>query len=99
MKRKKYDEEEVLANTADFFKIFSDSTRIRILYALLEKEFSVSGIVERVGASQSAVSHQLRILRNTHLVKTKKEGKEVFYSLDDEHIASILKQGMEHVVE
>ena len=82
---------------ADFFKIFGDGTRIRILQLLLAGEKNVGELAEALDMSQSAVSHQLRILRQNDLVKYRKEGKTVFYSLDDEHVRVVLEQGMTHI--
>ena len=90
-------ENEFLLELADFFKIFGDGTRIRILQLLLEKEKNVGELAEALDMSQSAVSHQLRILRQNDLVKYRKEGKTVFYSLDDEHVRVVLEQGMTHI--
>lgn len=84
---------------ADFFKVFGDSSRIRILYALSKHEMCVCDIASLLGMSQSAVSHQLRVLKQTRLVKYRREGKVVFYSLNDHHILSILEMGMEHINE
>lgn len=81
----------------DFFKIFGDSSRLKILYALYKGEKGVSEIVESVGMSQSAISHQLRILRQNDVVKFRKEGKSVIYSLDDEHVSILLEKGIEHI--
>lgn len=91
--------DELLYDLAEFYKIFGDSTRIKILYALLESELCVCDIAEVLGNSQSAVSHQLRILKQSKLVKFRREGKTVFYSLADEHIFRILDQGMSHICE
>ena len=91
--------EELLYDLAELFKIFGDSTRIRILYALLESEMCVCDIAKLINASQSAVSHQLRVLKASKLVKFRREGKIVFYSLADDHVLSILSQGMEHIEE
>ena len=82
-----------------FYKIFADSTRLRILNSLLTSEKSVTQICEELNMSQSAVSHQLRILRQSKLVKARKSGKEVYYSLSDEHVEMIIKMGKEHVME
>ena len=82
---------------AEFFKIFGDATRIRILQTLLEGERNVGDLADVLEMSQSAVSHQLRVLRQNDLVKYRKEGKTVFYSLDDEHIRMVLEQGMTHL--
>ncbi|MCI8703645.1 MAG: helix-turn-helix transcriptional regulator [Anaerotignum sp.] len=90
-------ENEFLLELADFFKIFGDGTRIRILQLLLAGEKNVGELAEALDMSQSAVSHQLRILRQNDLVKYRKEGKTVFYSLDDEHVRVVLEQGMTHI--
>lgn len=91
--------EEALYDLAELFKVFGDSTRIKILYALFEAELCVGDIAQLLGLSQTAVSHQLRVLRVNKLVKGRKEGKIVFYSLADEHVRTIIDQGMEHVDE
>ena len=91
--------DEVLSDLADLFKIFGDSTRIKILYALLRSELCVCDIADLLGLTQSAISHQLRSLKQSRLVKARREGKTVFYSLADGHVRSILDQGMEHVAE
>lgn len=91
--------EELLYDLAELFKIFGDSTRIRILYALLESELCVCDIAKLINVSQSAVSHQLRVLKASKLVKFRREGKVVFYSLADDHVMRILSQGMEHIEE
>lgn len=88
---------EFIQEMADFFKVFGDATRIRILQILLEDEKNVGDLAEALEMSQSAVSHQLRVLRQNDLVKYRKEGKVVFYSLDDEHIQTLLEQGMTHL--
>lgn len=87
---------EVLA-LSETFKAIGDSTRIRILYALSQVELCVCDLAEVLEMSQSAISHQLRILRNLRLVKFRKEGKNVFYSLDDEHIINFFAQGLAHI--
>lgn len=91
--------EEILYDLTDLYKVFSDSTRIRILYALSCSELCVYDIAALIGMSQSAVSHQLRVLKQAKLVKYRREGKIVFYSLADDHIHTILNQGLEHVQE
>lgn len=91
--------DEQLYDLAELFKIFGDSTRIKILYALFESEMCVCDIAKLLGLTQSAISHQLRTLKAGKLVKSRREGKTVFYSLDDEHVRSIINQGMEHVEE
>lgn len=91
--------DEELQSLADFFRIFGDSTRIRILYALSQSELCVCDIASLLGMRQSAISHQLRILKQMRLVKFRREGKSVLYSLADGHIETILAQGMEHIGE
>ena len=92
-------DDEVLYELADLFRVFGDSTRIKILYALHDSELCVQDIADAVGLSQSAVSHQLRVLKDSKLVRFRREGKTVFYSLDDDHVRSVLALGMEHVLE
>ena len=92
-------EEDDLYSLADFFKVFADSTRIRILYVLLCAETCVCDIAQLLNMTQPAISHQLRILKQMNLVRARREGKTVFYSLADDHIASILRIGMEHICE
>ncbi len=92
-------EDEYLYDLAELFKVFGDSTRIKILYALFESELCVNDIAQILSLNQSAVSHQLRILKNAKLVKYKKSGKNIFYSLDDDHVRTILSMGMDHVEE
>lgn len=91
--------EDALFALADLYKIFGDSTRLRILYVLYDAELCVCDIAELCGMTVSAISHQLRVLKQSRLVKYRKTGKSVFYSLDDEHVHSILAQGMEHLSE
>lgn len=91
--------DEVLYDLAELFKIFGDSTRIKILYALLESELCVCDLASLMDVTQSAVSHQLRVLKSSKLVKFRREGKTVYYSLADEHVMRILSQGMEHIME
>ncbi len=92
-------DEELLYDLADLFKVFSDTTRIKILYALMTDELSVNEIAESLGASQSAVSHQLRILKQAHLVKFRRDGRNIHYSLADDHVLTILDQGLTHICE
>ena len=92
-------EEETLFDLAELFKVFGDSTRIRILYALFQSEMCVCDIAQLLGMTQSAISHQLRALKNARLVKSRREGKTVFYSLADDHVKTIIDQGLEHVRE
>lgn len=91
--------DEMLYDLAELFKVFGDSTRIRILYVLLDNELCVGDIGQLLGVSQNAVSHQLRVLKNNKLVRFRREGKVIFYSLADEHVKRIISQGMEHVAE
>ena len=90
---------QTLQHLADLFKVFGDPTRIRILYALSAQELCVCDIAEILQMTQSAISHQLRVLKQMHLVKFRREGKTVFYSLADDHVYTILNQGIEHVKE
>lgn len=92
-------QEEMLYDLAELYKIFGDSTRIRILYELFEKEMCVNDIAEELNMTVSAISHQLRILKQARLVKYRKEGKAVFYALADDHVKSIIEMGMEHISE
>ena len=90
---------EFLGGLAEFFKIFGDETRIRILDLLINKELSVNEISRRLDVSQSAVSHQLKTLRSSNLVKANRTGQTVYYSISDEHISVILRYGIEHLKE
>lgn len=92
-------DDELIYDLAEFFKVFADSTRMKIIYALMNEELCVCDIAAIVGTTQSAISHQLRILKQSKLVKYRKDGKVVYYSLDDEHIAEIVKKGREHIEE
>lgn len=92
-------DDEVLYELADLFRVFGDSTRIKILYALHDTELCVCDIANLLALSQSAVSHQLRVLRDSKLVRFRRDGKTVYYALDDDHVRSILSLGMEHVEE
>ena len=92
-------DEERLLDLAELFKVFGDSTRIRILFVLFEAEVCVCDLAEALNMTQSAISHQLGILKRSKLVKSRREGKSVFYSLADEHVRTIIAQGMEHVEE
>ena len=91
--------EKELTELAELFKVFGDSSRIKILYALFEKELGVGDIADTIDMTISAVSHQLRILKQNHLVKSRREGKSIFYSLDDDHVYKILAMGKEHIEE
>ena len=97
--RDKIPGEDTLYDLTELFRIFDDSTRIRILYVLLESEMCVCDIAALLGMTQSAISHQLRALKNARLVKSRREGKTVFYSLTDDHVKTIIDQGLEHVSE
>ena len=91
--------ETELYDLAELFKIFGDSTRIRILYVLFEAEVCVCDLAEALNMTQSAISHQLRILKQNKLVKSRREGKSVFYSLADDHVRTIIDQGREHILD
>ena len=97
--RESMPDEEALYDLAELFKIFGDSTRIKILYVLNESEMCVCDIAQLLGMTQSAISHQLQVLKKSKLVKYRREGKTVFYSLADDHVRTILGQGMDHVTE
>ena len=92
-------EEEELDDLADLFKVFSDSTRIRILFDLMHGEVSVTDISEHLGMTQSAISHQLRTLKQSKLVKNRRDGKTIYYSLADDHVQYILAMGRDHIEE
>ena len=92
-------EEELLYELADLFKVFGDTTRIKILYSLMEESRCVADIAEIVGASQSAVSHQLRTLKQARLVRFQRDGKNVIYSLSDDHVHTMIAQGLNHICE
>lgn len=91
--------DETLFELSDLFKLFGDTTRIKILYLLFEKELCVCDIAALLNMTQSAISHQLKVLKNSKLVKFRREGKVVFYRLSDNHVKSIIAQGMEHLTE
>jgi len=99
MMKKKNLADDVVYDLAEIFKTMGDPTRIKILYALKERELCVCDLSELLDMSSSAISHQLRILRNNKLVKYRKEGRSVYYSLDDDHVMSLFGQGLEHVLE
>ena len=92
-------DEEVAMDLADTFKVFSDYTRVKILYALLNHEMCVCDISALLGMTKSAVSHQLRTLKQSNLVKNRRDGKVVYYSIADKHVETIISNGMEHVLE
>ena len=91
--------EAVLLDLADLFKLFSDSTRIKILYALMDKSLCVAEIAETCNLSPSATSHQLQKLKQARLIKSQREGKNIIYSLCDSHVLTVLEQGLEHIKE
>ena len=97
--KEKMPDEDELYDLAEIFKVFGDSTRIKILYVLFEQEMCVCDIAQLLNMTQSAISHQLKILRQSRLVKNRREGKAVFYSLADGHVRSIINQGLEHIEE
>ena len=91
--------EDELYDLAELFKVFGDSTRIRILFVLFEKDVCVCDLAENLNMTQSAISHQLKILKQNKLVKGRREGKSVFYSLADDHVRTIIEQGIDHIAE
>ena len=91
--------EEMLYDLAELFKVFGDSTRIKILYCLFESEMCVCDIAQLLNMTTSAISHQLRVLKQSQLVKFRREGKTIFYSLADDHVRTIIFQGTEHIYE
>lgn len=92
-------EDDELYDLAELFKVFGDSTRIRILFVLLGEEMCVCDLAEVLSMNQSAISHQLKILKQAKLVKNRREGKQVYYSLSDDHVSTILAMGIEHIAE
>ena len=97
--REEMPREELFAELSGFFSIFADPTRVKLLYALWESEMCVCALTEVLGVSQSAVSHQLRTLRESNLVKARREGKLVYYALADGHVRTIIEMGVEHLTE
>ena len=97
--REKMPDDELLLDLADCFKLFSDSTRLKILYALMEAEMCVCDISVLLGMTKSSVSHQLRVLKQSNLVKYRKAGRVIYYSLADDHVRTICRMGLEHVRE
>ncbi|MBE6719426.1 MAG: winged helix-turn-helix transcriptional regulator [Ruminococcaceae bacterium] len=91
--------DEEIYDMAELFKMFSDPTRIKILLSLFENELNVTEIVEKIGATQTAVSHQLRALKQNHLVKCRRDGKKMIYSLADDHVETIINMAIEHIEE
>lgn len=90
-------DEHTAAHVAELFRAFSDTSRVRIVYALVNQELNVSSLAKIVGTSESAISHHLRGLRQMHLVESRRDGKEVYYRLEDEHIIALFLQGINHV--
>ena len=92
-------QDELICDLADLFKVFGDTTRMKILYSLFESEMCVCAIAELLGMTQSAISHQLKVLKNANLVANRREGKTIYYFLADDHVRSIVAQGFEHLIE
>lgn len=92
-------DEHTAAHVAELFRAFSDTSRVRILSAIVEQEVNISTLAEMVGLTESAVSHHMRGLRMMRLVKARREGKEVYYSVDDPHIIALFQQGVRHILE
>ena len=96
---KKMPDEDVLYDLAELFRVFGDSTRIKILYVLVESDMSVGDIAQALNMTQSSISHQLRVLKQSRLVRFRREGKNIVYSLADDHVHTIMSQGLEHLEE
>lgn len=92
-------EEDTLIDLAELFKVFGDSTRVKLLFALSSGEKAVGELAQELGMTDSAVSHQLKILKDNKLIRGRRDGKSIFYNLADNHVVSILNQGLEHVAE
>lgn len=90
---------EILLDLADLFKVFGDSTRLRIMVAISKNEMSVLHIAQILNMEQSTISHQLRVLRQNKLVRVRREGKQIYYSLDDDHVKEIIEMGLDHILE
>ncbi|MBQ8391431.1 MAG: helix-turn-helix transcriptional regulator [Clostridia bacterium] len=99
MVRNELPTDELLCDLADLFKVFGDTTRMKILFSLFESEMCVCAIAELLGMAQSAISHQLKVLKNNKLVDSRREGKTIFYFLADDHVRSIIAQGFDHLIE
>lgn len=97
--RKELPHDELLCDLSDLFKIFGDTTRIKILFSLFESEMCVCAITELLGMTQPAISHQLKILKEAHLVGNRREGRTIFYFLADDHVKTIIAQGFDHLME
>lgn len=93
----KFDQDELVLRTAEFYKALSDFSRFKIVYSLMDGEKCVSEIIEKVNMSQTAVSYQLKLLRQMRLVKYRRQGQNIFYSIDDEHVFEIIKLTFEHI--
>lgn len=91
--------DEILSDLADLFRLFGDTTRVKILYSLFESEMCVCAIAELLGMTQSAISHQLKTLKDANLVGNRREGKTIFYYLSDDHVRTIIGQGFTHLIE
>ena len=91
--------DELLCDLSDLFKVFGDTTRMKILFSLLESEMCVCAIAELLGMTQSAISHQLKTLKDANLVANRREGKTIYYHLSDDHVRAIVAQGFEHLIE
>ena len=91
--------DEEIYNLAELFKVFGDSTRISIMFALLKQELSVGEIADKLEMNASAISHQLRVLKQAKLIKSRRSGKNIIYELADEHVVTIIKQGVDHILE
>lgn len=91
--------DELISDMADVFKLYGDTTRLKILYALLEQELSVTAIAEKIGMTQSAISHQLKVLRDANLIAPRRDGKVIYYSPADDHVRTIIEMGYEHIIE
>ena len=92
-------DEHTAAHVAELFRAFSDTSRVRILSAIIEKEANITALAEMVGITESAISHHMRGLRQMHIVRARRDGKEVFYSVNDPHIIALFQQGVRHVQE
>lgn len=90
---------QALFELADLFKVFGDSTRLRVMVLLSDRELAVSDIAEQLKMEQSTISHQLRVLRQNKLVRARRDGKQMYYALDDDHVKKIIEMGMEHILE
>ena len=99
MENKNLPELDVLFDLADLFKVFGDSTRLRIMCTISNEEMPVLAIAEALGMEQSTISHQLRVLRQNKLVRSRREGKQIYYTLDDDHVKKIIEMGIDHILE